>query len=71
MIQRPSHQLELDELIRFSTARNSFAGIEHLIQDELEEIRNTCERRAEAEKVSDASVTRAGRRAKRPRIAKG
>jgi low affinity Fe/Cu permease len=58
MIQRLSHQLKLDELIRFSTARSSLAGIEHFIQDELEEIRNTCERRAEAEKVGDASVTR-------------
>ena len=43
-------QVKLDELIRVSTAHNSFVGIEHLTDDELEEIRSKCERRAEAEK---------------------
>ena len=46
-------QVKLDELIRVSTAHNSFVGIEHLTNDELEEIRDKCERRAEAEKVGE------------------
>ena len=33
-------QVKLDELIRVSTAQNSFVGIEHLTDDELEEIRD-------------------------------
>ena len=57
-------QVKLDELIRVSTAQNSFVGIEHLTDDELEEIRTKCERRAEAEKASDESVQRAGKKAK-------
>jgi low affinity Fe/Cu permease len=57
-------QVKLDELIRVSTAHNSFVGIEHLTDDELEEIRTKCERRAEAEKVGEASVRRTGEKAK-------
>jgi low affinity Fe/Cu permease len=57
-------QVKLDELIRVSTAHNSFVGIEHLTDDELEEIRSKCERRAEAEKAGDESVERTGRKAK-------
>ena len=57
-------QVKLDELIRVSTAHNSFVGIEHLTDDELEEIRDKCERRAEAEKAGEQSVKRAGKRAK-------
>jgi low affinity Fe/Cu permease len=57
-------QVKLDELIRVSTAQNSFVGIEHLTDDELEEIRTKCERRAESEKASDESVQRAGKKAK-------
>ncbi len=56
-------QVKLDELIRVSTAHNSFVGIEHLTDDELEEIRGKCERRAEAEKVAEKSVKRTGQRA--------
>jgi low affinity Fe/Cu permease len=41
-------QLKLDELIRSSKAHNTFAGIEHLTEDELEEIRMRCEARAKA-----------------------
>ena len=33
-------QVKLDELIRVSTAHNSFVGIEHLTDDELEDIRD-------------------------------
>lgn len=57
-------QVKLDELIRVSTAHNSFVGIEHLTDEELEEIRNKCERRAEAEAAGEASVKRTGKKAK-------
>jgi low affinity Fe/Cu permease len=57
-------QVKLDELIRVSTAHNSFVGIEHLSDDELEEIRIKCERRAQAEKAGEKSVERTGKRAK-------
>jgi len=39
-------QAKLDELIRASRARNSFVGIEHLTEEELELIREQCEQRA-------------------------
>jgi low affinity Fe/Cu permease len=58
-------QVKLDELIRVSTAHNSFVGIEHLTDDELEEIRGKCERRAEAEKAGEASVKRTGEKARK------
>src|SRR6185312_11170897 len=44
-------QVKLDELIRVGAARNSLVGIEHLSDEELEEIRNKCEARAAAEKA--------------------
>jgi low affinity Fe/Cu permease len=58
-------QVKLDELIRVSTAHNSFVGIEHLTDDELEEIRTRCERRAEAEKAGEESVKRTGEKARK------
>ena len=58
-------QVKLDELIRVSTAHNSFVGIEHLTDDELEEIRSKCERRAEAEKVGEVSVEKTGQKARK------
>ena len=58
-------QVKLDELIRVSTAHNSFVGIEHLTDEELQEIRDRCERRAEAEKAGDASVKRTGDKARK------
>ncbi len=51
-------QVKLDELIRTSAARNSLVGIEHLSDQELEDIRAKCEQRAEAEKAGDKSVER-------------
>jgi low affinity Fe/Cu permease len=42
-------QVKLDELIRVSRVHNSFVGVEHLTDEELEEIRTTCEARAKAE----------------------
>jgi low affinity Fe/Cu permease len=58
-------QVKLDELIRVSAAHNSFVGIEHLTDEELDEIRTKCEQRAEAEKVGDETVKSAGKKAKR------
>jgi low affinity Fe/Cu permease len=58
-------QVKLDELIRSSAARNSFVGIEHLTDDELDDIRNKCERRAAAEKIGEATVKQTGKQAKR------
>lgn len=42
-------QVKLDELIRNSAAHNRFVGIEHLTEEELEEIRAKCEERARTE----------------------
>ncbi len=42
-------QAKLDELIRVTAkARNSYIGIEHLTDEELDKIRATCEERARA-----------------------
>ena len=41
-------QVKLDELIRVSAVHNSFVGIEHLTDEELAQIRDTCEARAKA-----------------------
>src|SRR5437764_13581303 len=56
-------QVKLDELIRVSTAHNSFVGIEHLSDEELEEIRTKCELRAKAEKAGGAAVEETGKKA--------
>ena len=58
-------QVKLDELIRVSTAHNSFVGIEHLTDEELEEIRGKCEKRAAAEKAGEDSVRRTGEKARK------
>ncbi len=57
-------QVKLDELIRVSSAHNSFVGIEHLTDDELEEIRTMCEKRAAAEKAGEKSVEAVDMRAR-------
>jgi low affinity Fe/Cu permease len=71
-------QAKLDELIRVSAAQNAFIGIEHLTEEELEDIRRRCEERAKAEDagdrpdfdseridaLSDPAVRRADRRAR-------
>jgi low affinity Fe/Cu permease len=56
-------QAKLDELIRVSTARNSFVGIEHLTDEELDDIRARCERLAKAEKISERVVQLTGKKA--------
>jgi low affinity Fe/Cu permease len=58
-------QVKLDELIRVSAVHNSFVGIEHLTDHELDEIRSKCERRAEAEKVADETVKNTRKKARR------
>lgn len=55
-------QTKLDELIRVGGARNSFVGIEHLTDDELDDIRKKCEARARA---GEEAVEKIGRKAKR------
>lgn len=57
-------QVKLDELIRTSAAHNSFVGIEHLTDEELEDIRTKCEARAAAEKAGEKSVRRTGEKAR-------
>ena len=39
-------QVKLDELIRVSELHNSIIGIEHLTEEELEDLRDRCEERA-------------------------
>ena len=39
-------QAKLDELIRASAAQNVYIGIEHLTEEELDELRKKCEARA-------------------------
>lgn len=58
-------QVKLDELIRVSAARNSLVGIEHLTDDEIEDLRTKCEARAEAEKAGENSVKNVGKSAQR------
>ncbi len=50
-------QVKLDELIRASAAHNSFVGIEHLSDEELEDIRSKCEARAKAEKIGKRALS--------------
>src|ERR1700720_4544452 len=57
-------QVKLDELIRVSTAHNSFVGIEHLTDEEIQEIRTKCEKRAAAEKTADETVRATGKKAR-------
>jgi low affinity Fe/Cu permease len=47
-------QAKLDELIRASAAQNRYIGIEHLTEDELEDLRQRCEKRAKAEQLKEA-----------------
>jgi len=58
-------QVKLDELIRVGSARNSLVGIEHLTDDEIEELRTRCEARAKAEKSGEDTVKATGTKARR------
>jgi low affinity Fe/Cu permease len=52
-------QVKLDELIRVSRARNSFVGIEHLTDKELDEIRTLCEARAKGRATAGKTGSKA------------
>jgi low affinity Fe/Cu permease len=58
-------QTKLDELIRASAAQNLYIGIEHLTEEELEELRKTCEARAKGETrvVADRAQKKANKKA--------
>lgn len=47
-------QAKLDELIRASAAQNRYIGIEHLTEEELDDLRRRCETRARAERLDHA-----------------
>lgn len=55
-------QVKLDELIRVGSAHNSFVGIEHLTDEELEDIRSKCELRAKATSASVKTTRKKARR---------
>jgi low affinity Fe/Cu permease len=61
-------QTKLDELIRASAAQNIYIGIEHLTEEELEELRKKCEERAakaghHAQKKANKKAAEAAHRA--------
>jgi low affinity Fe/Cu permease len=57
-------QVKLDELIRVGGVRNVFVGIEHLSDEEIEDLRKKCE--ARAKRVHPASEKEKGRRQMKP-----
>ena len=58
-------QVKLDELIRVGAARNSLVGIEHLTDEELQDIREKCEKRAKADQIAKATVSKTRKKARR------
>lgn len=56
-------QVKLDELIRASAAHNFYIGIEHLTDEEIEQIRQRCEMRAKAAEVGHETTQRVGEKA--------
>jgi low affinity Fe/Cu permease len=59
-------QTKLDELIRASEARNRFVGIERLTEEELQDLRDKCEKRALAElKAAERLANRKNRKTAR------
>jgi low affinity Fe/Cu permease len=48
-------QVKLDEIIRNSNVRNSFVGIEHLTDEEIEDLRAKCEERARQARKDEPS----------------
>jgi low affinity Fe/Cu permease len=57
-------QVKLDEIIRTSQVRNSFVGIEHLSEEEIEALRDKIEAKA-ARETGDHAVRKVGRKARR------
>ena len=70
-------QAKLDEIIRASAAQNSYIGIEHLTEEEVEELRQRCETRGKAQRLdaasdaADRAEKRANRRAARAAVKAG
>jgi len=62
-------QVKLDELIRVSEVKDLFVGIEHLTDEEIEDLRSKCEARAKSS--GDRAVRDAHRRARRAADAVG
>ncbi|RYE61971.1 MAG: low affinity iron permease family protein, partial [Oxalobacteraceae bacterium] len=56
-------QVKLDELIRVSAAKNTFVGIEHLTDEEIEELRTKCEARAKGDRVGHRRVSKISEKA--------
>ena len=48
-------QVKLDELIRVSRVSNTFVGVEHLTDEELDELRELCETRAKEKRARQAA----------------
>jgi low affinity Fe/Cu permease len=59
-------QVKLDELIRVSKVHNTLVGIEHLTEEELDELRQKCETRARTELKSINAVVRSKLKSQRP-----
>ena len=59
-------QVKMDELIRVSEAKNLFVGIEHLTDEEIEELREKCEKRPRRD--TDEVVKKIGRKAQKAAI---
>jgi len=57
-------QVKLDELIRTGEVRNSFVGIEHLSDDEIEKLRKASEAKA-ARETGEQAVRKIGHKARR------
>ena len=58
-------QVKLDELIRVGAARNSLVGIEHLTDEELQDIREKCEKRAKDDQIAKATVSKTRKKVRR------
>jgi len=61
-------QVKLDELIRVGAARNSLVGIEHLTDEELEDLRTKCEARAKAERIGEETIKKTSDKARKASI---
>ncbi len=62
-------QVKLDELIRVSEVKNLYIGIEHLTDEEIDELRTRCESRARQD--PEEAVKAVDRRARRAADAVG
>jgi low affinity Fe/Cu permease len=56
-------QVKLDELIRASAAQNFYIGIEHLTDEEIDQIREKCEMRGKAAQLGAEATEQVGQKA--------